>query len=97
MKSKVWPESATSRLYQSRSQRVVGGLFELNDIWVKGVWNDMNESAVMEVPNKTFPMDVRHDYDGNLVSQKGAFMERKWLELPTMGEAFCISKRPFLL
>jgi alpha-glucosidase len=25
------------------------------DIGVKGVWNDMNEPAVMEVPNKTFP------------------------------------------
>jgi alpha-glucosidase len=24
-------------------------------------------------------------------------MERKWLELPTMGEAFCISKRPFII
>jgi alpha-glucosidase (family GH31 glycosyl hydrolase) len=30
------------------------GLFELiSDIGVKGVWNDMNEPAVMEVP-KTF-------------------------------------------
>jgi alpha-glucosidase len=42
-----------------QKSRVVGGLFELNYIWVKGVWNDMNEPAVMEVPNKTFPMDVR--------------------------------------
>jgi alpha-glucosidase len=31
------------------------GLFKLiSDIGVKGVWNDMNEPAVMEVPNKTF-------------------------------------------
>jgi hypothetical protein len=40
--------------------------------WVKGVWNDMNEPAVMEVPNKTFPMDVRHDYDGNPCSHRKA-------------------------
>jgi alpha-glucosidase len=40
----------------------------------------MNEPAVMEVPNKTFPMDVRHDYDGNPCSHRRRiiFMERKW-------------------
>ncbi|MCB0836242.1 MAG: glycoside hydrolase family 31 protein [Bacteroidetes bacterium] len=32
---------------------------------VRGVWNDMNEPAVFEVPSKTFPEDVRHNYDGN--------------------------------
>jgi alpha-glucosidase len=31
----------------------------------------MNEPAVMEVPN-TFPMDVRHDYDGNPCSHRKA-------------------------
>jgi alpha-glucosidase len=30
----------------------------------------MNEPAVMEVPNKTFPMDVRHYYDGNPCSHR---------------------------
>lgn len=39
---------------------------------VKGVWNDMNEPAVMEVPNKTFPEDVRHDYDGHPCSHRKA-------------------------
>jgi alpha-glucosidase (family GH31 glycosyl hydrolase) len=39
--------------------------------WSKRVWNDMNE-PVMEVPNKTFPMDVRHDYDGNPCSHRKA-------------------------
>jgi alpha-glucosidase len=35
---------------------MVGWIKELiSDIGVKGVWNDMNEPAVMEVPNKTFP------------------------------------------
>jgi alpha-glucosidase len=49
------------------------GLFKelISDIGVKGVWNDMNEPAVMEVP-KTFPMDVRHDYDGNPCSHRKA-------------------------
>ena len=32
----------------------------------------MNEPAVMEVPNKTFPDDVRHDYDGNPCSHRKA-------------------------
>ena len=39
---------------------------------VKGVWNDMNEPAVMEVPNKTFPDDVRHDYDDHPGSHRKA-------------------------
>jgi alpha-glucosidase len=29
-------------------------------------------NPVMEVPNKTFPMDVRHDYDGNPCSHRKA-------------------------
>ena len=44
----------------------------IDEIGVKGVWNDMNEPAVMEVPNKTFPDDVRHDYDGNPCSHRKA-------------------------
>ncbi|MCM4156690.1 glycoside hydrolase family 31 protein [Gramella sp. AN32] len=44
----------------------------IGDIGVKGVWNDMNEPAVMEVPGKTFPFDVRHDYDGNPCSHRKA-------------------------
>jgi alpha-glucosidase len=39
---------------------------------VHGVWNDMNEPAVMEVPGKTFPKDVRHNYDGNFCSHRKA-------------------------
>jgi alpha-glucosidase len=50
------------------------GLFKelIADFGVKGVWNDMNEPAVMEVPNKTFPIDVRHDYDGHPCSHRKA-------------------------
>ncbi|WP_395627254.1 TIM-barrel domain-containing protein [Daejeonella sp.] len=40
-----------------------GNLFkELIDIGVAGVWNDMNEPAVFG--SGTFPVDVRHNYDG---------------------------------
>jgi alpha-glucosidase len=37
---------------------------------VKGVWNDMNEPAVFEMG--TFPMDVRHDFDGHPCSHRKA-------------------------
>lgn len=37
---------------------------------IKGVWNDMNEPAVFE--DGTFPLDVRHDYDGNPCSHRKA-------------------------
>ncbi len=32
----------------------------------------MNEPAIMEVPTKTFPLDIRHDYDGNPCSHRKA-------------------------
>ena len=35
---------------------------------VKGIWNDMNEPAVFETG--TFPLDVRHDYDGHPCSHR---------------------------
>ena len=58
-----------------KTQLGIGGhLFKelIEEIGVKGAWNDMNEPAVMEVPNKTFPDDVRHDYDGNPCSHRGS-------------------------
>jgi alpha-glucosidase len=42
------------------------------DCGVKGVWNDMNEPALFNVPNKTFPSDVRHNYDGEPCSHRKA-------------------------
>jgi len=44
------------------------GLIE--DIGVRGVWNDMNEPAVFE--EGTFPHDIRHDYDGHPCSHRKA-------------------------
>jgi alpha-glucosidase len=37
---------------------------------VAGVWNDMNEPALFDVPNKSFPNTARHDYDGEESSHK---------------------------
>jgi len=75
MKGKVWPGECNFPDYTNPEVREWwAGLFKelISDFGVKGVWNDMNEPAVMEVPNKTFPMDVRHDYDGNPCSHRKA-------------------------
>ncbi|OCB74808.1 glycoside hydrolase family 31 protein [Flavobacterium crassostreae] len=75
MKGKVWPGECNFPDYTNPEVREWwAGLFKelISEIGVKGVWNDMNEPAVMEVPNKTFPMDVRHDYDGNPCSHRKA-------------------------
>ena len=75
MKGKVWPGECNFPDYTNPEVREWwAGLFKelVAEIGVKGVWNDMNEPAVMEVPNKTFPMDVRHDYDGNPCSHRKA-------------------------
>ncbi|BFM45216.1 glycoside hydrolase family 31 protein [Flavobacterium sp. CFS9] len=75
MKGKVWPGECNFPDYTNPVVREWwAGLFKelISDIGVKGVWNDMNEPAVMEVPNKTFPTDVRHLYDGNPCSHRKA-------------------------
>jgi alpha-glucosidase len=75
MKGKVWPGECYFPDYTKPEVREWWStLFQelIEDIGVKGVWNDMNEPAVMEVPNKTFPDDVRHDYDGNPCSHRKA-------------------------
>lgn len=75
MKGKVWPGECYFPDYTNPEVRDWwSGLFKelIEDIGIKGVWNDMNEPAVMEVPNKTFPNDVRHDYEGNPCSHRKA-------------------------
>lgn len=75
MKGKVWPgECYFPDFTNPEVRNWWSGLFKelIEEIGVKGVWNDMNEPAVMEVPNKTFPNDVRHDYDGNRCSHRKA-------------------------
>ncbi|MEY8847766.1 glycoside hydrolase family 31 protein [Psychroserpens sp. XS_ASV72] len=75
MKGKVWPGECYFPDFTNPEVRDWwSGLFKelIEEIGIKGVWNDMNEPAVMEVPNKTFPDDVRHDYDGNHCSHRKA-------------------------
>lgn len=75
MKGKVWPGECYFPDFTNPEVREWwSGLYKelIGDIGVRGVWNDMNEPAVMEVPNKTFPDDVRHDYDGNPCSHRKA-------------------------
>jgi len=75
MKGKVWPgECYFPDFTNPEAREWWSSLFKeiIGDIGVKGVWNDMNEPAVMEVPNKTFPDDVRHDYEGNPCSHRKA-------------------------
>lgn len=51
-----------------------GDLYQplMEDLDLGGIWNDMNEPAVFEVKRKTFPNDIRHDYDGHPCSHKKA-------------------------
>jgi alpha-glucosidase len=75
MKGKVWPGECYFPDYTNpKVRKWWSGLFKelIDEIGVMGVWNDMNEPAIMEVPNKTFPDDVRHDYDGNRCSHRKA-------------------------
>jgi alpha-glucosidase len=75
MKGKVWPGECYFPDFTNPEVREWwSNLFKelIEDIGVKGVWNDMNEPAVMDVPGKTFPNDVRHNYDGNYCSHRKA-------------------------
>ncbi|MCF7559538.1 glycoside hydrolase family 31 protein [Sabulilitoribacter multivorans] len=75
MKGKVWPgECYFPDFTKPEVREWWSDLFKelIEDIGVKGVWNDMNEPAVMDVPGKSFPDDVRHDYDGNPCSHRKA-------------------------
>jgi len=75
MKGKVWPGECYFPDFTNPEVREWwSNLFKelIEDIGVKGVWNDMNEPAVMDVPGKTFPDDVRHNYDGNNCSHRKA-------------------------
>ncbi len=75
MKGKVWPGDCYFPDFTNPEVRTWwAGLFKelIEDIGVHGVWNDMNEPAVFETENKTFPDDVRHNYDGNFCSHRKA-------------------------
>tara|TARA_R110002020_G_scaffold466202_1_gene688550 strand:+ start:121952 stop:124351 length:2400 start_codon:yes stop_codon:yes gene_type:complete len=103
MRGKVWPGECNFPDYTNPEVREWwAGLYKelVAEIGVKGVWNDMNEPAVMEVPTKTFPLDVRHDYDGNPCSHRkahnvyGTQMARATYEGV---KKFAYPKRPFVI
>ena len=103
MKGKVWPGECNFPDYTNPDVREWwAGLFKelIGNVGVKGVWNDMNEPAVMEVPGKTFPPDVRHNYDGNPCSHRkahniyGTQMARATYEGV---KRFAYPKRPFVI
>ncbi len=75
MKGKVWPGDCYFPDFTNPEVREWwAGLFKelISEYGIVGVWNDMNEPAVMEVESKTFPLDVRHDYDGHPCSHRKA-------------------------
>ncbi len=103
MRGKVWPGECFFPDFTNPEVREWwSGLFKeiIDEIGVKGVWNDMNEPAVMEVPGKTFPDDVRHNYDGNPCSHRkahniyGTQMARATYEGV---KRFAYPKRPFII
>jgi alpha-glucosidase len=72
----------------------------IEDVGVHGVWNDMNEPAVMEVPSKTANLDVRHDYDGHPCSHRKAhnIYGMQMVRATYNGlKKFSFPKRPFVL
>lgn len=74
-KGKVWPGACKFPDFtQPEVREWWAGLHKelIAETGVRGVWNDMNEPAVMEVPTKTAPLDVRHHYDGHPCSHRKA-------------------------
>ena len=103
MKGKVWPGECYFPDFTNPEVREWwSNLFKelVEDIGVKGVWNDMNEPAVMDVPGKTFPNDVRHDYDGNHCSHRKAhnIYGMQMARATYQGlKKFSYPKRPFVI
>ncbi|WP_445732460.1 glycoside hydrolase family 31 protein [Mariniflexile sp.] len=103
MKGKVWPgECYFPDFTNPKVRDWWSNLFKelVEDIGVKGVWNDMNEPAVMDVPGKTFPNDVRHNYDGNRCSHRKAhnIYGMQMARATYQGlKKFSYPKRPFVI
>ena len=103
MKGPVWPSECVWPDYTNPAIRKWWGKC-YQKLYLKqkvsGFWNDMNEPAVFQVHRKTFPDDVRHDYDGYPCSHRkahniyGLAMSRATYEGL---KALNPEKRPFLL
>ena len=102
-KGKVWPGECKFPDFTNPEVREWwAGLYKemIADIGVHGVWNDMNEPAVMEVPTKTANLDVRHDYDGHPCSHRKAHnvYGMQMVRATYNGlKKFTFPKRPFVL
>ena len=103
MKGKVWPgECYFPDFTNPKVREWWSDLFKelVLEIGVKGVWNDMNEPAVMDVPGKSFPDDVRHNYDGNYCSHRKAhnIYGMQMARATYQGlKKFSYPKRPFVI
>ena len=99
----VWPSECVWPDYTNPAVREWWGTL-YRELYVEqgvsGFWNDMNEPAMFKVSALTFPLDVRHDFDGYTGDHKkahniyGMQMTRATFEgLKSLLPA----KRPFLL
>lgn len=103
MKGPVWPSECHFPDYTNPTVRKWwGGLYEelVNEVGVNGFWNDMNEPALFKISDKTFPLSVRHNYDGHNCSHKKAHniygMQMSRASLDGI-KKLRPEKRPFLL
>jgi len=102
-KGKVWPGECKFPDFTNPEVREWwAGLYKemIADIGVHGVWNDMNEPAIMDVPTKTANLDMRHDYDGHPCSHRKAHnvYGMQMVRATYDGlKKFSFPKRPFVL
>ncbi|MDX1673014.1 MAG: glycoside hydrolase family 31 protein, partial [Balneolaceae bacterium] len=99
----VWPPRCVFPDFTDPEVRAWwGDLYDdfIADLEVSGIWNDMNEPAVFEINKKTFPDDIRHNFDGHPCSHKKAHniygMQMARASLEGM-KKHAPGKRPFLL
>ncbi|MDZ7694905.1 MAG: glycoside hydrolase family 31 protein [Balneolaceae bacterium] len=71
----VWPPRTVFPDYTNpRVRDWWAELYEdfMSGLKISGIWNDMNEPAVFDVLSKTFPNDIRHNYEGHPCSHRKA-------------------------
>ncbi|AKA34014.1 glycoside hydrolase family 31 protein [Flagellimonas lutaonensis] len=102
-KGKVWPGECKFPDFTNPAVREWwADLYKemIADVGVHGVWNDMNEPAIMDVPSKTANLDVRHDYDGHRCSHRKAHNVYGMQMVRATFEGlkkYTFPKRPFVL
>jgi alpha-glucosidase len=103
MKGKVWPgECYFPDFTRPEVRKWWAGLYKdlIHNIGIRGIWNDMNEPAVFEIEGKTFPNDVRHDYDGHHCSHRKAhnIYGMQMARATYKGvKAYGVPRRPFVI